>query len=354
MKRIVEKITHIVVPHEKNGNIPHILKEEFFVFIAIFVGILFCFNQYNFSILRSLNLTATVYPAVLADLTNQDRLAYNASKLTWNNTLEKAAKLKAEDMLKNGYFAHTSPSGVTPWHWLKEVNYNFIYAGENLAVDFTESTNVQKAWLNSPKHRENILNSNFTEIGIATADGFFEGKNTTFVVEFFGKPSESSKIKIIEKSIPTSKITPTNDTKEVSPTVAGAKTENIVSVKVENSEIKVMEESNKFIVVKNEAVLNSEVKEKEILGDTITQNNQKELSTWYTRFLVSPTNTIRIIYIVLLGLILTAVSLVLFKEYKKHQLKHLFLGILLIAIIAVLLYVVSTNKTEFILGFNYV
>lgn len=354
MKRIIEKIAHIVVPHEKNGNIPHILKEEFFAAIAIFVGILFYFNQYNFNIIRSLNLTATVYPAVLADLTNQDRLASNVSKLTWNSNLEQAAKLKAEDMIKNAYFAHTSPSGVTPWHWLKVADYNFIYAGENLAVDFTESANVQKAWLNSPKHRENILNSNFTEIGIATADGFFEGKNTTFVVEFFGKPSQTSKVKVDEKSIPDKKIIPTNEAKEVSPTVAGAKAENIVKEKEDSLEVKIIKESEQFIVVRNETVSDLKVTEQEVLGDKITQNDRKELSTWYTRFLVSPTNTIRIIYIVLLGLILTAVCLVLFKEYKKHQLKHLFLGILLIVIIAVLLYVVSTSKTEFILGFNYV
>ncbi len=358
MKKLFEKITHIVIPHEKNDNIPHILKEEFFVAIAIFVGVLFYFNQYNFNIIRNLNLTATVYPAVLADLTNQDRLASNTSKLAWNNNLEKAAKLKAEDMLANGYFAHTSPDGVTPWHWLKEVNYNFIYAGENLAVDFTESANVQRAWLNSPKHRENILNSNFTEIGIATVDGYFEGKNTTFVVEFFGKPSEISEDKVVENYIPDKKITPTSDVKEVSPSVAGAKTENITEVKVDTSkfmpEVKIIKESEKFIVARNENVLDSQVSVKEVLGDVITKNETRELSTWYTRFLVSPTNTIRVIYIILLGLILTATCLVLFKEYKKHQLKHLFLGILLIVIIAVLLYIISSNKTEFILGLNYI
>lgn len=358
MKKIIQKVTHIIVPHEKNGNIPHILKEEFFVAIAIFVGVLFYFNQYNFNIIRSLNLTATVYPAVLADLTNQDRLASNVSKLAWNTNLEKAAKLKAEDMLKNGYFAHTSPGGITPWHWLKEANYNFIYAGENLAVDFTESANVQRAWLNSPKHRENIMNSNFTEIGIATIDGFFEGKNTTFVVEFFGKPSLVSETKVIEKSIPVKTTNSTNDGKEISPTVAGVKTENIAEVKVDISkvipEVKVIKESEQFMVFKDENVFDQAEAEKTVLGETISKNNKEELSTWYIRFLVSPTNTIRIIYIVLLGLILTATCLVLFKEYKKHQLKHLFLGILLVVIILVLLYIISTNKTEFILGLNYV
>ena len=43
-------------------------------------------------------------------------------------------------MAKNEYFAHTSPTGITPWYWLSQVDYNFIYAGENLAVDLINRT----------------------------------------------------------------------------------------------------------------------------------------------------------------------------------------------------------------------
>lgn len=342
MKKVFQKIIHTIIPHEKNGNIPHILKEEFVISIAIFVGILFYFNQYNFNIIRSLNLTAKVYPAVLADLTNEDRTASNFSKLTWSNNLEQAAKLKAEDMVKNSYFAHTSPSGVTPWHWLKETKYNFIYAGENLAVDFTESANVQKAWLNSPKHRENILNSNFTEIGIATADGFFEGKNTTFVVEFFGKPSN---IEVNEKIVDNKKIVKTETEDVVSSKVAGATTENIVEEKITDLNIKVVKEDHQFIVVKNDEVIPEQTEQ-------LDQNSKdEELSTWYYRFIVSPTNIIRIIYIVLLSLVFISVILVLMREYRKHQRKHLFFGIFLIVVIGTLLYVISTNNTQMLLGF---
>lgn len=342
MKKIFEKISHTIIPHEKNGNIPHILKEEFVFVIAIFVGLLFYFNQNNLNIIRDLNLTATVYPAVLADLTNQDRNNSGVSRLTWNTTLENAAKLKAEDMLKNSYFAHTSPSGVTPWHWLKVANYNFIYAGENLAVDFTESDNIQKAWLNSPKHRENILNSNFTEIGIATADGFFEGKNTTFVVEFFGKPSRE---RVVEKKIENKKIFQNEINEKASPQVAGAMVENIIERK-DDLALEVVKENKQFIVVKNE-----NVSEEEILKTDQKEEN-KNLSTWYYRFIVSPTNTIRIIYLSLLSLLLVAVLLVLSREYQKHQIKHLFLGIFLIVIITILLYIISTNNTQILLGFN--
>jgi hypothetical protein len=102
--------------------------------------------------------------------------------------LEAAARAKAEDMAAKSYFAHTSPEGRTPWYWLDLVGYKYAYAGENLAVDFDDSTDVTNAWMNSPGHRANIMSERYTEIGIATARGSFEGHPTVFVVQFFGRP----------------------------------------------------------------------------------------------------------------------------------------------------------------------
>lgn len=320
MKKLLEKISHIIIPHKRNNNIPHILKEEFILVLVIFIGILFYFNQNNFSIIQKLNLTATVYPVVLADLANQDRAVSGVSELTWSGTLENAAKLKAEDMLKNGYFAHTSPSGVTPWYWLSEVDYNFIYAGENLAIDFTESVNVEKAWINSPKHKENILNSHFTEIGIATIDGLYKGRNTTFVVEFFGKPTKE---KVALKSTTDTKLAVDNTDKIINPTVAGVSTN-----------IKIIEETKDFIVIKNDAI-NEEIQ-------TIPNNLEvKQFSTWYDRFIFNPTNTIRIIYTIIFSLILISILLVLSKEYRKHHSKHIIIGIITMAFIIFLVYIIS-------------
>jgi hypothetical protein len=327
MKKFLEKIIHTIIPHEKNGNIPHILKGEFIFVLAIIVGALFYFNQNNFNIIKKLNLTATVYPAVLADLANKDRISYGVPDLIWNTALENAAKLKASDMLNNSYFAHTSPAGVTPWYWLKKVNYNFSYAGENLAVDFTESVNVENAWLNSPKHKENILNSHFKEIGIATVDGVFEGKNTTFVVEFFGNPVKE---KTVEKPIINKNVTVNDISKVVTPTVAGASTENILK----DNDVKVVEESKNFIAVKN----NNTVEEVSLVPDDVKSGL---LSTWYERFIVNPTKVIRVIYAIIFFSLLISILLVLSKEYKKHHIKHALMGTALMTVIAVLLYVVS-------------
>lgn len=105
-------------------------------------------------------MMSAVLPAVLVDLANQDRLANGEGALTRSPLLDTAARLKAEDMASTQYFAYTSPTGVTPWHWFSKVGYSFTYAGENLAIDFTESADVEKAWLNSPLHRKNIMSNN--------------------------------------------------------------------------------------------------------------------------------------------------------------------------------------------------
>jgi hypothetical protein len=121
--------------------------------------------------------------------------------------LQVAAQEKENDMVANNYFAHTSPAGVTPWHWFMDVGYQFSYAGENLAVNFSDSQDVTAAWLNSPEHRANILNSHFTEIGIAVAEGSFEGRPATYVVELFGKPADVAPVLVASAAVPNPLVT---------------------------------------------------------------------------------------------------------------------------------------------------
>jgi uncharacterized protein YkwD len=155
--------------------------------------------------LVSSNQYATVFAAVLVDLANGDRAKSNLHTLRMNPVLVAAAQAKANDMAAKSYFSHVSPEGVDPWHWFKKAGYAFDYAGENLAIDFSDSVDVEKAWMNSPSHRDNILSPNFTEIGIATAQGTYQGRSTTFVVQVFGSPSSSGVQRAItEVSIPKS------------------------------------------------------------------------------------------------------------------------------------------------------
>ena len=323
--KLLNAIIHTIVPHEKHKNIPHLLRKEVVTILSVFVVLLFFVNDNNFKIISGLNLTGAIYPAVLADLTNADRTNDGLHKLDWNPTLEKAAELKANDMVTNSYFAHTSPRGITPWHWLKEANYNFIYAGENLAIDFNESKDVQDALLNSPTHRANLLNQNYTEIGITAVDGTYEGRNTTFVVEFFGKPQAT---KITQTPPPTQLAT------------AAKSTEPTLKVITETSKA-----TQKFISVENTNVPEGTV---ESAVKTPTSTDEGNYSAWYQRIAVSPTNAIKAIYGTILGLVLVAMMLVGFKEYQKHHFKHLVMGVLLIVLTGAFLY--SIESPEIILA----
>lgn len=121
-------------------------------------------------------------------LTNESRAIAGLSVLTENKDLSLAATEKANDMINNDYFAHTSPTGVDPWHWFKNAGYNYKYAGENLAVNYTNAKDQDTAWMNSPTHRANILNSHYQEIGVAVVAGKIGGKDTLVTVELFGSP----------------------------------------------------------------------------------------------------------------------------------------------------------------------
>lgn len=159
---------------------------------------------------KSWQFVSAIYASVLIDLTNQERDAEKIDGLIVSPILTEAANLKAQDMASKGYFAHTSPEGKTPWYWFDQVGYKYSYAGENLAVDFTESADVDKAWMNSPLHRANIVNKNFKEIGIGMAEGIYEGRVTTFVVQLFGTEALSK---------PAVKTTPKNNPNISTPVV---------------------------------------------------------------------------------------------------------------------------------------
>jgi uncharacterized protein YkwD len=124
----------------------------------------------------------------LVNLANENRSATGISELKVNSKLTEAAQAKANDMAQKSYFSHQGPDGKTPWSWIQESQYQYMYAGENLAIDFDESWNVNQAWLESPTHRANLMFPGFTEIGIAVATGTYNGRDTTFVVQMFGTP----------------------------------------------------------------------------------------------------------------------------------------------------------------------
>lgn len=190
MKKPIRHHVHdFFLPHERNNYRPYFFGAVSVaaISIAVFIFELGFIAQIAF-VFPNTNFLASVLPGVLAALTNDARAANNVSPLTSDPLLDKAAQLAANDMAAKGYFAHVSPDGKTPWYWLNQVGYQYSYAGENLAVNFSDSQDLQTAWMNSPTHFANIVKPEYTRIGFGTATGVYEGKDTTFVVEFFATP----------------------------------------------------------------------------------------------------------------------------------------------------------------------
>ena len=178
------------IPTEENAYQPHFLRLR--IALALLLMMLLLEGAYLFGttiILPRSDGFAAIFATVLIEQTNKERNSGDLSTLTPNAKLEAAAKLKAEDMATKGYFAHNTPDGKTPWYWFEKAGYDYAAAGENLAVNFTDSKDVTEAWMRSPSHRANILSGNYTEIGIATARGTYKGKEAIFVVQEFGRPS---------------------------------------------------------------------------------------------------------------------------------------------------------------------
>ena len=101
----------------------------------------------------------------------------------------RSAQVKAEDLLKRQYFAHESPDGKMVSSLVEDQGYAYIKIGENLALgNFVNDTDVVTAWMNSPGHRANILDAQFSEIGVGVARGLYEGHMAYFAVQHFGRP----------------------------------------------------------------------------------------------------------------------------------------------------------------------
>jgi uncharacterized protein YkwD len=136
--------------------------------------------------------------------TNEQRINNGLKPLIENSKLDASAKLKVEDMFKNQYFEHVSPTGVGVSDLAQQVNYEYIIIGENLALgNFENSQKLVEAWMASPGHRENILNSKYQEIGIAVMEGTYQDEKVWMAVQHFAssmanciKPNENLKIEI--------------------------------------------------------------------------------------------------------------------------------------------------------------
>jgi hypothetical protein len=304
------------IAHKGNDYKPHLLRETGILALLVVILGFFAFSAGSYYAIKKGKLTSMVLSSVLVDFANKDRDIQNYSHLAINQVLVKAAQMKADDMATKGYFAHTSPEGKNPWYWFKQAGYDFSYAGENLAVNFNESDEVNNAWMNSPGHKANILNDKFTEIGIATAQGMYQGKMTIFVVQLFGRPkATTSPAKVVNKAESTVKQVVSKD---VEPKVLSESISVDVN-KPENTEM--------FMAIKG-------------AGSTEEARGTVKVtySSFWERWMASPKKYLGISYILISTIILLSLLSLLFIEIRREHNKMIIFSLSLILVMFALIY----------------
>lgn len=191
--RLLPYLRHLFLPHCSNNHRAKVLHPStMLVLVGFFLISQLIINFSASSMPAVLGFASSITPVQIIELTNKRRVEEGLLPLSLNQELNEAAKRKAGDMFAFNYWAHTSPSGRNPWSFFQEVNYKYLYAGENLARDFSDSSSVIEAWMNSPTHKDNLLNPSYREIGVAVVNGTLSGVETTLVVQLFGTPTPAT------------------------------------------------------------------------------------------------------------------------------------------------------------------
>lgn len=178
---------HFLFPRESNNHRPKALHHHTLLLTILFLlASLFFAGFVQKQYPSVLGISANISINDLLAQTNQKRQENGLAPLTLNQNLSQAAAGKAQDMFAKNYWAHIAPDGTTPWAFIKNSGYEYLYAGENLARGFTTAPEVVDAWMASPTHRDNLLSPNYKEIGFAVSTGSLTGSDTVLVVQMFG------------------------------------------------------------------------------------------------------------------------------------------------------------------------
>lgn len=172
------------VPHKANQYRPHATRRYgLAILLLLIIGLQVGYNMGTTG--SVLGVEENISSVDLLADTNARRAEEQLQPLQVNDELNRAAFLKAQDMLQKQYWAHTAPDGTQPWKWFGDVGYNYSHAGENLAKNFRSADAVTTAWMDSPEHRANVLSANYHEVGFAVVDGTMNGKPISLVVAMY-------------------------------------------------------------------------------------------------------------------------------------------------------------------------
>ncbi len=310
MKKFLKKA---VIAHTENNYTPHLFQEIGLVVVFLLTIGLFGATNIARDIVNSDISLSAIYPSVIVALTNEDRAAQSLPELKKSTLLEEAAQAKAQDMLAKGYFAHISPDGTTPWYWIKQTGYSYHYAGENLAINFSDSSDVTDAWMKSPTHRANLLNEKFSEVGVATIKGNVNGREVVFVVQMFGSPKNNVTMPVVavaSTSISVGISTASTTTTTIATTTAS-------STKIASTSVLALQK------ISTSSVLGIST-----TSEDVSQVPKPSFATTFFLF-TQPYKILRITLVVLL--VLVSVFFVFFlKHAHKIHIRHTYYGLLII------------------------
>jgi len=188
----------LFIPHEGNYYKPKALLPKRLAFHALAAVAL---KVVAIGFIFSFPVQAWLTPSILTaqgdkiiELTNSIRAGQSLNTLTKSDVLTQAALNKAQDMFVQQYFAHVGPDGKSVRHWLLASGYPFAVAGENLALGFNSAEEIVAAWQNSPTHNANLMDKDYSEIGVGVALGDYQGFETVLAAQFFGQPSVRAQV----------------------------------------------------------------------------------------------------------------------------------------------------------------
>lgn len=298
------------LPTQRNGNSPLSLSNGAFLIYFLIASFLVVSPSY----LKRLQLAVISSPLSFGadeviELVNKERVSEEMDALKRNAELDGIAAKKVDDMFEKNYFAHISPEKKTPWDFFKEGQYRYTAAGENLAIDFLTPGDANKAFMESPTHKANILNKLYKEVGAAVVEGTFDGRPTIIIAQYFGTPRVPSRI--AKKPETVSVVTQTKE-EPVPVKVAGVPEE---TSKTENATPKT--DADKSVLGAA-----TEVKKSDVLKDTLVNTNT---------FLGSKARVALIAYI-LIALILISLFLV-YSRTGALPLNIVFMGIVILTLL---------------------
>lgn len=208
----------LFIPSKDNNYKPFLLRRAA---LCIYTILLLLVNTFGGLLGIPEAMASSITPGNIIQLTNQQRLSAGLNALNTDSRLSAAAQAKANNMFEEQYWDHFGPNGETPWMFISQAGYTYVYAGENLAKGFRTAEGVHEAWMASPTHRDNIMSNKYKDIGVAVVNGVLLGKETTLVVQMFGNlTSEIYKadtpVKAVETPTPKPSIVDKGEIKSIS------------------------------------------------------------------------------------------------------------------------------------------